>query len=436
MTRPTAGVSHGGCVFRAWTVRRVGIGGEVRAYPFFRKSAPAAYFSRKRGVEAPVPPVVFALLAFLAIALLLGVSRPLVAQDTHALVTPGVQHTNALVTPGVRLEFPRDEGSHPDYRIEWWYVTGWLDSGSKVGAASGGETPPRGFQVTFFRVRTGIAQDNPSAFAPKQVLFAHAALADPRHGRLHHAQRAAREGFGLAYAKQGELQVRLDDWSLRQVAPNRYRAVVQGDDFSFDLLLDATQPPLLQGEDGFSRKGPDPRAASYYYSLPQLQASGRIAIGGREHRVRGVAWFDHEWSSRMFDETARGWDWIGLNLDDGGALMVQRIRNDAGEQHWGGATLREPGKTDRSYSSNEISWTPQRRWRSPRTGVSYPVEWKIALGERTITLRPLLDDQENDARASTGTLYWEGAVRAFDEPCPPNGRGYLELTGYGERLRL
>jgi predicted secreted hydrolase len=192
----------------------------------------------------------------------------------------------------------------------------------------------------------------------------------------------------------------------------------------------------LNGKNGFSQKGPQPQFASYYYSLPQLQTSGRIAIGGREHRVRGVAWFDHEWSSSMFDKAARGWDWIGLNLDDGGALMVQRIRNNGGQQYWGGATLRAPGRTDRAYAPGEIAWLPLRGWRSPRTGVVYPVEWKITFGERTITLRPLLDDQENDARASTGTLYWEGAVRAFDEHGRAIGRGYLELTGYGERLRL
>ena len=159
-------------------------------------------------------------------------------------------------------------------------------------------------------------------------------------------------------------------------------------------------------------------------------------IGGREQRVRGVAWFDHEWSSALLDEDARGWDWIGLNLDDGGALMVQRIRDDAGNQYWGGATLREPGKPDRVFGPGDVAWSPVRRWRSSRTGVEYPVEWKITVGGRTIVLRPLLDDQENDARGSTGTLYWEGAVRAFDERGQAIGRGYLELTGYGERLRL
>ena len=200
------------------------------------------------------------------------------------------------VVPGHELAFPRDEGSHPDFRIEWWYVTGQLDDGaSKVKA-------PLGFQVTFFRVRTGLAADNPSSFAPRQVLFAHAAVADPVSGKLHHAQRSARTGFDLAYAREGQLDVKLDDWSIRQVAPGRYVTAVHGEDFDFDLTLVSTQPPLLQGERGFSRKGPDPRAASYYYSLPQLAVSGEVTVGGSTRKVSGQAWFDHEWSSDYVDE--------------------------------------------------------------------------------------------------------------------------------------
>jgi len=330
------------------------------------------------------------------------------------------------VAPGYSIELPRDEGSHPQFRTEWWYLTGWLETAS-------GES--LGFQITFFRNRPGVDEDNPSRFVARQVLFAHAAVSDPQRGSLLRGEKSARAGFGLAEAAEGSLAVKIDDWSLRKES-ERYLAVAATSEFALELECIGTQPPLLNGKHGFSQKSPQPQFASYYYSLPQLRTSGRIAIGGREHRVRGVAWFDHEWSSGMFDQTARGWDWIGLNLDDGGALMVQRIRNDAGQQHWGGATLRAPGRADVSYAPDAIAWSPLRRWRSPRTGVAYPVEWKIIVGERTITLRPLLDDQENDARASTGTLYWEGAVRAFDERGRAVGRGYLELTGYGERLKL
>jgi predicted secreted hydrolase len=358
------------------------------------------------------------------------VSRFLHATLLLVLVLTAASGANEVVypsvVPGYAIELPRDEGSHSQFRTEWWYLTGWVETDS-------GE--PLGFQVTFFRNRPGIDEDNPSRFVARQVLFAHAAVSDARQGALLRGEKSARAGFGLAEAADGRLAVKIDDWSLRREG-DRYLAAVATAEFALELECVGTQPPLLNGNDGFSQKGPNPQFASYYYSLPQLRASGRIAIGGREHRVHGVAWFDHEWSSGMFDEHARGWDWIGLNLDGGGALMVQRIRSGADQQYWAAATLREPAQPDRHFGPDEISWSPTRRWRSPRTGVTYPVEWQIAFGGRTIVLRPLLDDQETDARASTGTLYWEGAVRAFDERGKAIGRGYLELTGYGERLRL
>ena len=248
------------------------------------------------------------------------------------------------VVPGHELAFPRDEGSHPDFRIEWWYVTGQLDDGaSKVKA-------PRGFQVTFFRVRTGLGTDNPSNFAPRQVLFAHAALADPASGKLRHAQRSARTGFDLAYAREGGLDVKLDDWSIRQVSPGRYVTTVHGEDFDFELTLTSTQPPLLQGERGFSRKGPDPRAASYYYSLPQLAVTGEMRVDGSARKVTGQAWFDHEWSSDYVDASALGWDWLGVNLNDGGALMAFRMRDRQGGERWASATLRAPSPALRATS--------------------------------------------------------------------------------------
>ena len=356
-----------------------------------------------------------------------GVAPALLALLLVANAMPSVAAAEfPAVVPDYSIELPRDEGSHPQFRTEWWYLTGWLESES-------GEA--FGFQVTFFRNRPGVDEDNPSRFVARQVLFAHAAVSDQRQGALMRGEKSARAGFGLAEAAEGSLAVKIDNWSLRQEG-ERYFAVASTSEFALQLECDRTQPPLLNGKNGFSQKGPQPQFASYYYSLPQLRTSGRIAIGGREHRVQGVAWFDHEWSSSMFDEHARGWDWIGLNLDDGGALMVQRIRDVAGQQYWGAATLREPGLPDRAHAPDEIAWSALRRWRSSRTGVTYPVEWKITVGGRTILLRPLLDDQENDARASTGTLYWEGAVRAFDERGVAIGRGYLELTGYGERLKL
>ncbi|MFZ5557888.1 MAG: lipocalin-like domain-containing protein [Pseudomonadota bacterium] len=329
------------------------------------------------------------------------------------------------VVPGRALRFPQDEGSHPAYRTEWWYVTGWLADGAR----------DLGFQVTFFRSRPQAAADNPSAFALKQLLFAHAGLSDPAVGRLLHDERAARAGFELAEAREGRTAVWIGDWSLAQDG-DRYRAQIPARDFRLDLTFVRTQPPLLNGRDGFSQKGPDPLAASYYYSLPQLAVEGRVARAGREAAVTGRAWFDHEWSSEIMDDNAVGWDWIGINLADGGALMAFRMRGGDGARYWAGGTLRGADGATRAFAPEEIAFVPGRRWTSPRTGIAYPVEWKVRIGDLAIDLRPLMDDQENDARGSVGTVYWEGAVRALAAGGRELGRGYLELTGYGARLRL
>jgi predicted secreted hydrolase len=134
------------------------------------------------------------------------------------------------------------------------------------------------------------------------------------------------------------------------------------------------------------------------------------------------------------DEQAQGWDWVGINLLDGGAVMAFRMRDARGGKHWAAATWRDA--ESRSFRPEEVEWQPLRQWRSPRTDIDYPIEWRLRIGDRDITLQPLMDDQENDARRSTGTIYWEGAVLALDEHGEVIGRGYLELTGYGARVRF
>ena len=332
----------------------------------------------------------------------------------------------AAVTPDRVLKFPEDYGSHPDFRTEWWYVTGWLTT--KAGESLG-------FQITFFRTKPGIAEANPSSFAPQQLLIAHCALSDPKRGRLWQDQRIRRAGLGLAEAAVGDANIRIDRWTLERDAAGRYAAAIDAEDFSIHLELTATQLPLLNGNAGVSRKGPAPQAASYYYSLPHMAVAGTISRRGSADPVSGEAWFDHEWSSEYLDAQAVGWDWIGINLGDGGALMAFRIRGLNGEARWAGGTLRGADGNARILDPDEVAFAPKRVWRSPRTGTSYPVEWHVRAGSREFDLEPLLDDQENDTRVSTGAVYWEGAVSAYEQGHTV-GRGYLELTGYGERLRL
>lgn len=294
------------------------------------------------------------------------------------------------VPADVGLAFPRDHGSHPTFRTEWWYVTGWTTDERGV---------ERGVQVTFFRSRPGVAETSASAFAPRQLLFAHAAIADATVGHLVHGQRADARAFTL------------------------------------DLGFRATQPPLPQGDRGRSRKGPRPEQASAYYSVPHLAVDGELSMRGEAHRVAGTAWLDHEWSSAYLAAEAAGWDWIGLNLDDGAALMAFRIRGRDDSLIWSGGTLRDDSGRTRTFAPDEVAFLPGRRWRSPRTGIAYPVAFEVRLPGRIIAIEPLMDDQELDARGSVGIVYWEGAVRASTGG-RPLGRGYLELTGYGVPLRL
>jgi predicted secreted hydrolase len=343
------------------------------------------------------------------------------------LLAPGIVAADEYprVVRGHPIQFPKDAGAHPAFRSEWWYITGW------------GQDPRGnsfGIQVTFFRNRPRVAETNPSAFAARQLLFAHAAIADPRYGKLRHDQRAARTGFGLAEAREETTDIWIGDWSLK-LGNDSYVAKIAARDFQFDLHFSSREAVLPQGEQGFSRKGEALANASYYYSQPQLTVSGSVAIAGDSAAVTGIAWLDHEWSSEALATEASGWDWIGINLNDGGALMAFRMRDHSGAALWAGGAVREANGTPRSFEPNEIRFTARRRWRSPRTGVEYPVAMLVSVGDVEYALEPLMDDQELDARANTGTIYWEGAVRAI-RAGREVGRGYLELTGYWKPLKL
>jgi predicted secreted hydrolase len=327
---------------------------------------------------------------------------------------PTVEH-------GRKLVFPRDHGAHPEFRTEWWYVTGWVESGGIE----------RGFQVTFFRTRTGLQEENESRFSPKQLIFAHAAIADTEEGRLRHDQRAAREGFDLAYSRVDETNVAIDDWSLIR-SNGVYSTRIVARDFAFDLRLAPTQPVLLQGDAGYSRKGPQRGQASHYYSMPHLRVSGSMEIENKTLAVHGEAWLDHEWSSEYLPADAQGWDWACINLSDGGALMAFRMRARDGSTLWAGGSLRNANDRLTVFSPGDVAFEPFRLWRSPRTGADYPVAMRVRAGDLILELDPLMDDQELDSRASTGIIYWEGAVRATSGG-KPAGRGYLELTGYTGR---
>ncbi|MEO8544101.1 MAG: carotenoid 1,2-hydratase [Burkholderiaceae bacterium] len=375
--------------------------------------------------------------------LVLGGLAPALGLAATAGLTDGLPSERRAPT------FPRDHGSHPLTRIEWWYITGHTQIGSAATAQV------YGFQLTFFRTRVQATQQLASKFAARQLLFAHAALSDVTARRFRHDQRIAREGFGVAQASERDLDVRLRDWSLVH-RNGRYEARISADGFALELDFSPTMPVLLQGDQGWSRKGPQATQASHYYSDPQLAFEGHVAVDGRAAAVSGAgargvdstrftpvdgaAWLDHEWSDSLLDANAVGWDWIGINLFDGSALTVFRIRDKNGLTLWDGGSFRQPKLNDgvRPYvfKLGEAMMQATRNWKSPRTQASYPVEWSLRTPGQIYVLRALLDDQELDSRNSTGAIYWEGLCDLFDNQRQHVGRGYLEMTGYARPLVL
>lgn len=380
------------------------------------------------------------------------------------------QTVNAQPPDAVRrgrpLLFPRDHGAHPSARIEWWYVTGWLG----LEAAK----PTLGFQLTFFRRATGADTASTSRFAARHLLMLHAAVTDVAAGTHRHAQQLARwsgvEDASLRdRASMKDADLAMGPSFLRRTQAGTtdvaWLARINGAGeshapgaWSLDLMMRPTQAVLLQGDAGFSRKGPDESQASHYYSLPQLQVQARwsprrVATSGGKHSpgaaelgastqsLEGLAWLDHEWSDALMHPDSVGWDWIGINLDDGSALTAFRLRRADGSVSWAGGSFRAAQQPARIFLPSEVHFEPGRAWTSPSTGASYPVTWRLRCPAGVFEVRSVLDAQELDARTSTGTVYWEGLASLHDVAggagagSPRVGWGYLEMTGYAAPLR-
>lgn len=384
------------------------------------------------------------------------------------------QRPRATVRPGVQLAFPRDHGAHPGFRTEWWYATGSLHT-------QDGQS--LGFQLTFFRTRTDVSDGGdalagagqpPGRFAPRQLLLAHAALTDVAAHQLWHGQRMARWNGDPtarpASAALADTHIQLADWALQRHAlsggRSRYVAQLGDADVAYQLELTTTQPLLLQGQAGYSRKGPDAAHASHYYSQPQLAVSGTVQRKGRTQTVTGTAWLDHEWSETLMPADAVGWDWIGMNLHNGAALTAFRLRRADGTAVWAGGSWRAgpqaaaspvaPSKASATVSTaasphalsaastaaqafepHDVVWQPLAWWVSPLSGARYPVRWAVTTPAGRFEVHARVDAQELDSRATTGAIYWEGLSDLIDPATGHRvGQGYLEMTGYAQRLVL
>lgn len=326
------------------------------------------------------------------------------------------------------FDFPADHGPHPDFETEWWYFTGHLQNR---------EARRFGFQLTFFR-RAIAAKETPreSAWATRQLYFAHFTITDARARRFHSFERFARGALGLAEAKPSPFRVAIEDWQAASSAQAMFPMALQAKEGEVTLALELedAQGWLAQGDRGLSRKGEGEGNASYYYSFPRLPARGKIEIAGQTFEVHGEAWLDREWSTSVLAAEQQGWDWFSLQLDDGRELMLFQLRRkDGSRDPFSAGTLIGDDGTSESLAAGDFELEPLETWQSPRSGASYPIRWRLKLPRHGLELEieALLEDQELDVSFS----YWEGAVDAEGKQgkTPLHGRGYLEMVGYAER---
>jgi predicted secreted hydrolase len=323
------------------------------------------------------------------------------------------------------FSFPADHGPHPEFRNEWWYITGNLenDAGRHFG-----------FELTFFRFALAPAsQPSVSAWRTNQVYIAHLAVTDTDGEQFHVAQRYSRGALGLAGADTNPFRVWIDDWRIAADDPaDGWRLEANDPEFGIDLLARALKAPVLNGDDGLSQKSADPGNASYYYSITRLDTTGRIRVGQKEYRVTGLSWLDREWSTSALASDQAGWDWFALQFDDDSELMFYQLRKTDGSADPASAgTFVDADGVATHLGQNDLQLTVLESWSSPEGG-AYPARWRLRAPrlDLDVTVRPVLADQE----LFTTVRYWEGAVdvEGSRDAATLGGRGYVELTGYAQ----
>ncbi len=331
--------------------------------------------------------------------------------------------------PGYRFEFPRDHASHPEFKLEWWYYTG------NVQTTAGRRF---GYQVTFFRVGIDPAPANPSRWAVRDLFMTHLAVSDPRGRRYRFDERLSRGGPGLAGAATDLYRVWNEDWSASLDAQGRHviRAIDQGT--GVELTLDEGKRPAINGVNGVSQKGEQAGNASHYYSLTRMPTRGTLIIEGERFDVTGESWMDHEFGTSFLEKAQQGWDWLSIQLADGRDLMLYQLRRADGSRdpRSSATVVDQQGRTTHLAANDFTTTATGSPFRAP-SGAAYPVRWTIRIPGMQLALDVTtpLENQELSTRGA-GVSYWEGVidVSGTSGGSAVTGRGYLEMTGYRGNL--
>jgi predicted secreted hydrolase len=340
--------------------------------------------------------------------------------------------------PGRVFSFPQDHFSHPEFKTEWWYYSGHLQS----------QTPDKGlfaYQLTFFR--TGLTRETKnqkSKWSIRDLYFAHLAITDESKNKFQYLEKISRGSLGEAGAssyKTGKktFRVWIEDWSVEGKGPSMQNYSLQAGDkkFGIELMLTPEKNPIIHGQNGISQKAEGEGFASHYYSIPRLKTEGKIFLQNKEIPVQGMSWMDHEFGSSQLREYQVGWDWFSIQLGKGMELMLYQIRQRDGKiDPYSSGTIIFPDGTHQHLSKKEFQIEVLDQWKSSKSGTIYPSKWRIKVPDHRfdLTLSPTVKDQELITKESTRVTYWEGSVKVEGkyQGDPIKGMGYVELTGYAE----
>ena len=317
----------------------------------------------------------------------------------------------ALPDPAHRLTFPADHGPHPDFRIEWWYLTATL---------RGADGRDYGVQWTLFR--SALNPGEAAGWDSPQVWMGHAGLTTPK--AHFSAERLARGGIGQAGVETTPFRAFIDDWEMAGNGPDidTLRLFARGGKFAYDLHLSATGPLVYHGQDGFYVKYPQGQA-SHYYSQPFYDVTGTLTLPDGPVEVTGAGWLDREWSSQPLAADQRGWDWFSLTFESGARLMAFRLRDDG--PGFTSGTWIDPDGTPTPFGNGALHLAPNDH--SQVAGRRIPTTWTLRLPDRGVDVT--VTALNPNAWMDTNFAYWEGPVSARGSH---RGKGYLEMTGYDD----
>lgn len=327
---------------------------------------------------------------------------------------------------GYQFKFPRDHASHPEYKIEWWYYSGNLTTKN---------SRQFGYQLTFFRVGVKNRPKNPSRWAVRDLFMTHLAISDLRAGKFHFAEKINRSGPGWAGAASKSYRVWNGQWKAQLNKFGEHELRARNKDFGIKLNLNPNKRPTLHGLLGVSQKGTQPGNSSHYYSLTRMLTKGSIWIGSEHFKVSGISWMDHEFGTTFLEPEQIGWDWFGIQLNNGTDIMLFQLRRSDGQSdpHSSGTFISASGLT-KKLNFLDFILKPLTTWRSPNSHALYPIKWHLEIPTLFLNLKiqAVMLDQELRAQKSTGVTYWEGAVEILGTrgQQPIQGKGYLEMTGY------